>query len=459
MNKMDRRNFVKSAAVLGSISATGLPVIAPSRDKNLSLKIEKAEAVFEREPLIHSYGFKGGYITTLWQIVTQLSQGSHKKVGLGIQSPLWSDSTLTGQWGESGSNALMYAMTAKATQLIQQQSFESPIDMLDQILEEVYDYGKSISQKKDLRMTYALNALVSVDNAAWLLYAAQNKLSSFDEMLPKDYRKALSYQHKKVASIPSISFSTSDQEIANTVTDGFFFLKVKIGSPGNQEEMLRRDMERMTLIHKTIGQFSTPNTADGKIRYYFDANGRYQSKDDMMKLLDHCRKIGALDQISILEEPFNENLDIDVSDMGLRVAADESAHTDRDALRRIEMGYTAIALKPIAKTLSMTLKIAKLAYERNIPCLCADLTVNPVLVDWNKSVAARLLPLPGLDTGLLETNGHQNYARWEELRGYHPQGHAPWTEVKDGVFNLSSEFYKQSGGIFDDSKHYLGLFK
>ena len=33
----------------------------------------------------------------------------------------------------------------------------------------------------------------------------------------------------------------------------------------------------------------------------------------------------------------------------------------KDALARIEMGYTAIALKPIAKTFSMSLKIAKLA--------------------------------------------------------------------------------------------------
>jgi len=44
------------------------------------------------------------------------------------------------------------------------------------------------------------------------------------------------------------------------------------------------------------------------------------------------------------------------------------------------MGYGAITLKPIAKTMSMSLKIAQLAYERSIPCFCADLTVNPILV-------------------------------------------------------------------------------
>ncbi len=111
-----------------------------------------------------------------------------------------------------------------------------------------------------------------------------------------------------------------------------------------------------------------------------------------MRLLDHARKIGAFDQIAIVEEPFAEDGEIDVSDIPVRLAADESAHTKADAIKRIEMGCRAMALKAIAKTLSMTMKIAQAAYERKIPCLCADLTVNPVLVEWNKNVAARLAP-------------------------------------------------------------------
>ena len=53
--------------------------------------------------------------------------------------------------------------------------------------------------------------------------------------------------------------------------------------------------------------------------------------------------------------------------MGIRIAADESAHTDEDAMKRMEMGYQAIALKAIAKTLSMTMKIAQAAHERTFP--------------------------------------------------------------------------------------------
>ena len=94
------------------------------------------------------------------------------------------------------------------------------------------------------------------------------------------------------------------------------------------------------------------------------------------------------------------------------------------------MGYKAIALKAIAKTLSMTMKIANVAKERNVPCFCADLTVNPILVDWNKNIAARLDPFPG----------------------------ANWRKTLNGVFNLDDDFYSKSGEILTDSDHYMGMF-
>ncbi len=149
---------------------------------------------------------------------------------------------------------------------------------------------------------------------------------------------------------------------------------------------------------------------------------------------------------------------LSVADIGVRIAADESAHTDADALKRIQMGYGAIALKAIAKTLSMTMKIAKTAHDSDVPCFCADLTVNPILVDWNKNIAARLAPFPGLGLGLLETNGHQNYRNWDDMLGYHPGNNASWTKTQNGVFNLNDDFYKRSGGIFLPSNHYDTMF-
>jgi hypothetical protein len=107
----------------------------------------------------------------------------------------------------------------------------------------------------------------------------------------------------------------------------------------------------------------------------------------------------------------------------------------------------------------MSLRIARLAHERGVPCFCADLTVHPILVDWNKVFAARLAPLPGLSLGLVETNGHQNYRNWEAMRRHHPCFGAPWTLPEKGVFRLDEDFYARSGGIFEPSPHFESLFR
>jgi L-alanine-DL-glutamate epimerase-like enolase superfamily enzyme len=330
---------------------------------------------------------------------------------------------------------------------------------LEEILNPVYEYGKKITNNDNLRKTFALDALVGVDNAAWLLYAQENGITSFDEMIPEVYKEALSHHHKQVASIPLMAYTIPIKEIEQAVDEGYFFMKIKIGQPGNQQEMLEKDKQRLSAIHNTIGHVTTNHTENGKIPYYFDANGRYEEKETLLKLLDHADKIKALDQIAVIEEPFPEEKEIFVGDFGLRIAADESAHTDKDAIKRIEMGYNAIALKAIAKTLSMTLKIAKVATEQKVPCFCADLTVNPILVEWNKAVASRLAPFPGLNLGLLETNGHQNYKNWDKMVSYHPFPEASWRITENGLFNLNEDYYQKSGGIFVESEHYNDLFQ
>ena len=105
------------------------------------------------------------------------------------------------------------------------------------------------------------------------------------------------------------------------------------------------------------------------------------------------------------------------------------------------------------------MKIAQAAYERKVPCFCADLTVNPVLVEWNKNVAARLEPFPGIgNLGLLESNGHQNYRNWMRMVDYHPRKDASWVSVNKGVYELNKEYYQTGGGIFDPIPHYEEMF-
>ena len=90
--------------------------------------------------------------------------------------------------------------------------------------------------------------------------------------------------------------------------------------------MVRWDKERLSAIHEAVKDREIPYTKDGRIPYYLDANGRYDSKERLMQLLDHAQKIGALDRILIMEEPFPEEYRVDVRDIPVRLAADESAH-------------------------------------------------------------------------------------------------------------------------------------
>ena len=87
---------------------------------------------------------------------------------------------------------------------------------------------------------------------------------------------------------------------------------------------------------------------------------------------------------------------------------------------------------------------------RGVPCFCADLTVSPAMVEWNKAVAARLDAFPGLKgLGLVETNGEQNYVNWERMRTALPRPDAPWTRTRRGCFELDETYWKTPffGGI------------
>jgi len=463
-SRFSRREFLKTVGVSAGLAASGITGASTiiNTGCNMSPKnitIDSVDSNFEREPLVRPFGFKGGYMSEIWQTIAYLRSTSDiHKIGLCTQNVLWSDAKVFASYSESGGNALMYALSDYALKIVKGKSFETPIELLDDILEEVYEYGIKVTANPHLRKTFALNALVGVDNAAWLLYAHENGIKNFDDMIPAKYKPALSTHHKQVASIPLMAYSIPINEIVEAVDQGYFFMKIKIGQPGTQEEMLEKDKARLSAIHEAIGNRETKYTKNGKLPYYFDANGRYESKDTLMRLLDHAKKIGAFDQIAVVEEPFPEELELDVGDIPVRLAADESAHTDEDAKKRIEMGYKAIALKAIAKTLSMTMKIAQLAHEHGVPCFCADLTVNPILVDWNKSIASRLAAFPDLGLGLLETNGHQNYKNWETMFSYHPDNGARWTKTVDGVFNLDNNYYEHSGGILKPSDHYEKMF-
>ncbi len=482
---MNRRNFIKHSSLFAATSGLAIAsqscspptkeeVFLSEKDKTArslstfvgipgekKIKIVETNANFEREPLIRPFGFKGGAMKEIWQTAALLgSENGHRKFGICTQNVLWSDPAVFEAHSESAGNALMYNITTRALQMIEGETFSNPVQLQENILSELWEYGKKITGNQDLKETFILNALVGIDNAAWLLYCAENGIKNFDDMVPIAYRPCLSNHHHKVACIPLMAYNIPIQEIKDTVDAGYFFMKIKIGQAGTQEEMVEKDMKRLSEIHAAIGNARTSYTESGKLPYYFDANGRYEKKETMLRFLDHAKKIGAFDQIAIIEEPFAEERMYDVSDMGVRIVSDETAHTDKHALERIKLGYSAIALKPIAKTMSMSMKVAQLAYDNHIPCFCADLTVNPILVEWNKIVASHLDAFPGIQggLGLVESNGHQNYAHWDQMLTYNPTTSRSWTKVNNGTFDLDKDYFTKSGGIFEQSPHYAAWF-
>ena len=444
------------AIITTAASCTGISKSSSAPLKEI--QISSFETAYENELLKGKFGFKGNYLTELWQVVSKIiSSRGNTGTGLATQSVLYADADLFAAHTEKEGNRFMYETTRAALEISKSVRFKTPVELLDKILPEVHEKGKTITGKTDLDLNFLFNALVSVDNAVWQLYARENGFRNFDAMIPQPYRKSLSHHSGKLALLFLATYAMPVEDIVAAVQEGYFVIKIKTGHPGTQEEMLQKDMERLTQIHKALKNLKSPNTPDGKVYYSMDANGRYEKKETLAKYLDHAKKIGAYEHILVYEEPLSMSNNENVSDLGIRIGADESVHTEEDALRKIRQGYGAMVLKGIAKTLSQSMKIAKIAYENNIPCMCADLTVNPILIDWHKNLAARLQPFPQINMGLMETNGNINYKNWDAMLKYHPLYGAEWTKIKNGGFELDKNFYETDGGIFLKSEHYSKL--
>ncbi len=427
------------------------------RKKSMCCKIDDVALSFEREPLQKPFGFKGGFLSELWQPVCRIrAEDGTYGIGSGVQSVLWSDSHTFCTHTQTGGNAMMFAVTEYALQMLKGKPFQDPIQTQHDIFDAVYEYARCVTQNRDLPKTFALNALVPVDFALWQLWAAQNGTKRFED-LTQSFCPKMNTHQEKLGSIPLLSYNTTEQEIRELLDDGAFLLKIKIGSnPGGRndlDEMCVWDMERVTMIHAIASEYTTPYTECGHPVYYLDANGRYDTPERLERFLSGMKLSGALDRIVLLEEPFPEEAHIPVHQFPVRIAGDESIHSPQDAVRCIdELGYTAVALKPIAKTLSATLEIYEQAQRRGIPCFCADLTVPPVMLDWNMNVAARIEALPGLKIGVVESNGPQNYTDWERLVRMHPTPDAPWLHADKSVFPLV-QFYERCTAFCPASKY------
>ncbi len=418
------------------------------------IKIDKAYCAYEGEPFLHPFGFKGNTLSGAWQTVVALRSKNEVGIGLGIQSVLWSDSSVFAEFGEDRSNELMFAVTEFAVAAVSGKEFASVPDIVHSVFDECYAYAKKIVGRNDVTETFVLNALVPLDMAAWQLYARLGGTADFDGIY-KGHGKAT-----RIANVPLITYGVPAEDVVRMANDGVCLFKIKIGSDpdkdGDLDKMLAWDKARASEIHSLLRDIKTPYTESGHVVYYFDANGRYDTKERLKELLLHLEKEGILERTVLFEEPFAPDNEIYIGDLPCCFAADESAHSLSDVRRRIELGFSAITLKPIAKTPSVTIEMANCADAAGVQCFCADLTVNPMMVEWNKNFAARLKPLRGMKIGVVESNGGQNYTNWEAMKSYIPRKS---TESDATVYTLDDAFYTAGGGLFEVSEHYLGLIK
>lgn len=425
------------------------------------MKIIETDSTYISEKLKAPFGFKGGYLSELWQVIAKVKTEKAQGVGVGVQSVLWSDATVFTTNSETQGNEYMYEVTKYALGLLIDKEGKTPMELIDGIYEQTIDFAKTLTNvKKNLRETFVKNALVAVDNALWQAYAREEGVQDIMSLIPEEYKEPLCEKHEKLCNIPLVSYGVSDESIKTLLNNGTVLMKIKIGFDDNgkmsKAEMLEWDKNRIQRIHDIAQSYQTEYTASGKILYYLDANGKYDSIERLQSLLAYMQEIGALGQTVLLEEPFDEENKIFVGNLPVRIAADESVHNANDVEERIALGYKAITLKPIAKTLSETLKIIKIAHKKSVICFCADLTVNPLLVEWNKNIAARIKTLPEMKIGILESNGEQNYVNWETMQNYSP--FSKLGACKNGIYELNESFFEESGGIFEEAKYYESLF-
>lgn len=417
--------------------------------RKLKMKIINTSVSYTTEKLKQPFGFKGGFLTELWQVKVCIKTNGYFGEGQGVQSILWSDAQVFADFGEFEGNKLMLEITKYAASALLNKKIRCPIDVIDEIYLDVLKYAQ---EKKKVRETFVKNALVAVDNALWNLYAKINHTEDLMSLIPDKYKNGLSFRQDKLCNIPLITYGLKSEDIKSLLDSGSPLLKIKIGFDAggtlSKREMVEWDFNRIKEIHQIAKEYKTEYTTSGNVLYYLDANGKYSDLEQLNAFISLLSNEGILERVILFEEPFDENNKTNVSSIPVRFVADESIHSLNNVIERYQLGYKAIALKPIAKTLSETLKIIEKANELGMDYFCADLTVSPLLVEWNKNIAARIKKIPEMKVGVLESNGAQNYINWEKMYSFHPFKNKKSTKPINGVYLLDEEFYQCSGGIF-----------
>ncbi len=74
------------------------------------------------------------------------------------------------------------------------------------------------------------------DNAAWLLYAAENGLESFDAMVPAAYKKGLTHRNSKVAVTYQVPYGMPVEERSGPRRQDILCSRSKPATPARRQK-------------------------------------------------------------------------------------------------------------------------------------------------------------------------------------------------------------------------------
>jgi L-alanine-DL-glutamate epimerase-like enolase superfamily enzyme len=424
------------------------------------MHVSEPDLQLRREPFARPFAFKGSAFHEKWTPVVRLvDDAGRDAIGIGGLAVLWSDRRVFEPHTETGGNALQLAALEEALRLVRDGEFADPAAMHDAVVDAAHDYARRITGIGDLRLTFTLVALSALDYAAWLLHARERGVADFDALIPEPFRPDLSDRQRIVSLAPAVGYTLPITKLRELLDGGVHVLKIKVGQPGDEAEMLAKDCEWLDRIHALAERCETEMTESGRVAYTLDANGRYATKDAMARLLDHAERAGYRDRILLVEEPFDRPNELDVHGLPARFAGDESVESVADVRTRVEQGYSVFAIKTAGKTVTRSFRMVAAARSAGADCFAADNACVPAMVEWNRAFAARLPAFPGLRGGLLESNGPETYAHWDRLLAELPGRGVSWRRPERGAFVLGDDYWATSGGVSETPESYAGLFR
>ena len=171
------------------------------------MRIDQTDLEIQREPFARPFAFKGSAFHEKWNLIARLRDDTAgtQAFGVGGLAVLWSDSRVFARHSEMGGNALMVAILERGLALAKDVGeVESPPQLLSSILPAVEDYARVVTGVRDLSRTFILNALVALDNAAWILWSKNHGVTAFESLVPLQARDSLAVRQQQLALAPAV---------------------------------------------------------------------------------------------------------------------------------------------------------------------------------------------------------------------------------------------------------------